>query len=58
MLPLVYEFKSLVYFVSRLERFIPPSRVPKANSHVLRPSKDVTLLEWIPCEAKPTNGFR
>ena len=47
-LPLVYEFKSLGEDVRRVVRLIPSGRVPKADGHILRPSKDVALLEGIP----------
>lgn len=34
-----------------------PIHAPKADSHILGPSKDVALLEGIPRKAKPANGL-
>jgi hypothetical protein len=55
MLPLVYEFRSLRKLVSRAVRLVPSSVVPKADSHILRPSKDVALLERIPRKTESAN---
>ena len=47
-LPLVYEFRSLKEVVSGVVGVVPSSCVPKADGHILGPSKDVALLEGTP----------
>ena len=43
--------------VSKAVRMVPPSCAPKADSHVLGPPEDVSLLEGTPRETESTNRF-